>query len=109
MKNCGICQRTKPINQEKLGFMGKRIIEEPRTVVMAADSTGSFPLNKKGRSSTTLDLRLGYSQQFLLYQLYLYLYVSFWATTLVPPLFLFLQYFRIQKTDEGYCVRKSRH
>ena len=39
----------KPSNQAKIGLMGKRLIEEPWTMV-AADIMGPLPLSKKGKN-----------------------------------------------------------
>ena len=49
VNNCKTCQRTKLTNRAKIGLMGKRLIEEPWTMV-AADIMGPLPLSKKGRN-----------------------------------------------------------
>ena len=53
VKNCETCQRTKTNNQTKIGLMGKRLIEEPWTMV-AADIMGPLPLSKKGKNQYIL-------------------------------------------------------
>ena len=45
VKECDICQRTKPKANNQVGLLGKRIIEEPWTVV-AADIMGPLPGSK---------------------------------------------------------------
>ena len=45
VKECDICQRTKPKVNNQVGLLGKRIIEEPWTVV-AADIMGPLPRSK---------------------------------------------------------------
>ena len=55
VKNCEACQRTKANNEAKMGLMGKRLIEEPWTMV-AADIMGPLPLSKKGKNQYILVL-----------------------------------------------------
>ena len=45
VKECDICQRTEPKVNNQVGLLGKRIIEEPWTVV-AADIIGPLPRSK---------------------------------------------------------------
>ena len=42
IKECDKCQRTKPKVNNQVGLLGKRIIEEPWTVVVA-DIIGRYP------------------------------------------------------------------
>ena len=53
VKDCKTCQRMKPSNQTKIGLMGKRLIEEPWTMV-AAGILGPLPLSKKGKNQYIL-------------------------------------------------------